>query len=264
MKKQQLFFAIIIFFSACSTNTFEEKFEKNLLAPDLAVIEKWEHFYYDFLKENYKETDYESGTKKFLKHIYDYEKTLLKYSEQEICSLLKEYENSTLYYKVKRLEYDTIYEAIEGSEVIVAINQEGEISLLETFGGKDVREIEEGKTTKIFIEDSLILETENEYLSEILLPPGRTIQDKIKSIKDRGYNVFIHESSFVNSLRFLCEQSINAEEYVYVKDRSGEIQLSHMCNYLLHDEDVDFDDYIVRKIIIFEVVIKYFGIINTC
>ncbi len=257
---------LAIILQSCNAINSKDEFERKLLDSDLIVLKKWEGFYNKLLSDNYAEGSFEASTKSFLNHILIDNSRQLKYNKNELCRLIDDYRNSTLEHKIINLKYDTVYEVIAESEVIITIDQEGNKDFTAFGDVENIKETQEGKMHQLFIKDSLVLESE-EYIGFNIgiFPPGHTLSDEINEIRNQGYFKDVSESSFINTLKSLENKSIDIEGYLEERGvYGGTYGYQRIGHFFLKNEEINFNEKFIKRVIVFEIVMKYFERNNDC
>jgi len=195
-------------------------FENKLTETDQTTLDRIIISYDNFIKSEFK-----GKTDQFLSQIESNKQVLNKLKKQEYCELVRMFDESTLEYKSKNVNYDSVYISDSGS--IITIPQP-----------EDVSEI------------GLKLDEEIS-----ILRPGRTIEEEIEEIKNRGYPRFISTSSFISALSKIENENILVKEYVNAREAAGYINPKRMASSILKSE-VDVNNYFVKRIIAIELFIK--------
>jgi len=201
-------------------NQLEIVFENKLTETDQTTLDRIIISYDNFIKSEFK-----GKTDQFLSQIESNKQVLNKLKKQEYCELVRMFDESTLEYKSKNVNYDSVYISDSGS--IITIPQP-----------EDVSEI------------GLKLDEEIS-----ILRPGRTIEEEIEEIKNRGYPRFISTSSFTSALSKIENENILVKEYVNAREAAGYINPKRMASSILKSE-IDVNNYFVKRIIAIELFIK--------
>ena len=216
-----LIILIVLTCTSCENrNQLSIVFENKLTETDQTTLDRIIISYDNFIKSEFK-----GKTDQFLSQIESNKQVLNKLKKQEYCELVRMFDESTLEYKSKNVNYDSVYISDSGS--IITIPQP-----------EDVSEI------------GLKLDEEIS-----ILPPGRTIEEEIEEIKNRGYPRFISTSSFISALSKIENENILVKEYVNAREAAGYINPKRMASSILKSE-IDVNNYFVKRIIAIELFIK--------
>jgi hypothetical protein len=214
--------------SCKNRNQLEIEFENNLPPTDQVLLENIVTSY-----DNFINTTYSNNENEFFSHIASNQSTLKEFNMQEYCQLVKLFEKSTLEYKSKNVKYDSVYLSDQGT--IISVMQEEDI-----------------------IEDGLQFDEEIEFFSQ-----QKTIEEQIEEVKVRGYWRFISDSSFKLALSKIAKDKPDIQAYIDRKDVAVYINPKKMAKSML-DNDINENDYFVKRIIAIELFIQQIKIEYGC
>jgi len=211
---------ILTSISCKNRNQLEIEFENQLPETDQITLDRIVNSYDNFIRNEFK-----GDTHQFLSRIETAKQVLSDSIKQEYCELARMFDESTLEFKSQNVKYDSVYVSESGS--IIRIQQPEDIS-----------------------EDELQIDEEIS-----ILPSGRTIEEEIEEIKNRGYWRFISASSFTTALSKTVNENIEIMKYVDAKDAVGHLNPQRMAASILESE-IDVDNYFIKRIIALELYIK--------
>lgn len=142
------------------------------------------------------------------------------------------FDASTLEFKYKRQKYDSVYLSKAGNIVKVRQGQEEQSGL---------------------------------YLDEeiTILPPGFSIEDEMKKVIEEGYEELIFKSSFHKALKNIANGNKDLEAYIDQREHVGQINPNVVISSLLRN-DLDAQDYFIKRIIVVEIFIRQIKIELDC
>jgi len=206
---------------SCETrNQYEIEFEDQLSKTDLSVLRKLVLSY-----EKLISTEFNGDASKFIALIASDKPTFKGTNKRKYCELLRKLHESTLESKSLNIKYDSVY--LTDKNTITTIKQPEDIS-----------------------EDVLQL---NEEI--VIFPPGRTIEDELKEIKERGYWRFISASSFTMALSKISHTSVSVQSYLESNNAAGDLDPQRMASSIIENK-VDLKNSFVKRIIVMELFIK--------
>lgn len=210
---------VLICISCKSRNQLEIDFENHLPVEDLKVLEGIVSSY-----DNLIATIYDGKVDKFISQIESNQPSLEENKKQEYCELVRKFDESTLEFKIQNVKYDSVYLSDSGS--IISIMQPEDIT-----------------------ESELRLDEEISILSA-----GRTIEEEIEEIKNKGYWRFISASSFTAALSEISNYDIEIQGYIARKEAVGYISPQRMASLILKSE-IDRENYFIKRILAIELFI---------
>lgn len=221
MKKELYIILIGLIFIGCETsNKLEQEFENQLPKTDQILLEKIVNYY-----DNFIEIKYAGNSNQFFSQIESNKPIFNESNKQSYCELLKMFDESTLENKDKNIKYDSVYLSEKGN--IITRRQ-----------AKDV------------------VDEELEFDDDItILPPGRTIEEEMEEIKEKGYWRRISESSFDSALSKISKNKTEVQAYINRKETVGYIN-PKIIAFSTRKNEVDRDDYFIKRIIAIELFIR--------
>ena len=142
------------------------------------------------------------------------------------------FDASTLEFKYKRQKYDSVYLSKAGNIVKVRQGQEEQSGL---------------------------------YLDEeiTILPPGFSIEDEMKKVIEEGYKELVFKNSFHKALKNIANGNKDLEAYIDQREHVGQINPNVVISSLLRN-DLDAQDYFIKRIIVVEIFIRQIKIELDC
>ena len=210
----------LIFLLACQSSSEKNSFTHKLPKADSITLEKWVAFYDKLLVDNYATLQ----PTKLLEDLSASQTSDWIYNKEELCTLLSEFESSTLELKIERADYDTVYQE---NSTLISVTQE-----------KDTVE-------------------------SILFAPDDHPLSAVELTQQEGYIRLINESSFVQALK-AEQISPEITQYVEAREFFGKIGYSEMVEVLLNDTTVDHQDFYIKRIVVFEILYSYMASKHGC
>lgn len=206
-------------------NPIKIKFEKNLPVQDLMVLDEMTNEFGQLIKNKYK-----GKIENFLADIVNKKTIFDANDERKYCLLLSKFRKSTLEYKSEKLKYDTVYASNN-----YQIGEE-----------------------EFYSEEPVIMTvTQNQDTSweDLIVFGEQTTQKKIQEVKNRGYWNHISESSFVKAIIESKIDDKDIQGFIDSKQAIGDLNPIGMANSILESK-IDVNDYLIKRIIIFEIFRK--------
>ena len=214
----------LIFLLACQSSSEKNSFTHKLPKADAITLEKWVAFYDKLLVDNYATIQPNLQPTKLLEDLSASQTSDWIYNKEELCTLLSEFESSTLELKIERADYDTVYQE---NSTLISVTQE-----------KDTVE-------------------------SILFAPDDHPLSAVELTQQEGYIRLINESSFVRALK-AEHISPEITQYVEAREFFGKPGYSEMVEVLLNDTTVDHQDFYIKRIVVFEILYSYMASKHGC
>ena len=225
MKKDTIYILIIILSIGCGgKSTLESDFEKSLPKEDLMILNDLVGKFDDLV-----ESKYQGDVRKLLAEIGDEETVFENIDSSSNCKLIKGFENSTLEFRSEKLQYDTVYS-----------------SNYHSWFGEE----------KSYSDEPIIVtvaqDRDTSWGDIIIVQGEQTTQNMIEQIRKDGYWNHISDSSFLKALKEVNLNNSAIAQYIDAKLAAGELNHVLIAKTTL-ENDIDIDNYFIKRIIIFEV-----------
>ncbi|MGK0313967.1 MAG: hypothetical protein ACI86M_000177 [Saprospiraceae bacterium] len=218
--------------SCNNDNSRINSFNQNLPHNDRIVLEELVDLFEKLLRDNYGES--KNQTRTMLNDIVNGNTIDWEYDKQEVCSVLNSFQNSTLELKGEKLKYDTVYAGISlitkdpQDTVVITITQDKDTS------------------------EELVYLTGND-----------SFKAQVEQVKEYGYWNLLNRSSFVQALKHERNPEL-INQYIHRREAVGKWSHKFIAKSMGADSAINFNDYFIKRIVVFEVFYENLRIEHGC